>query len=377
MANSSVSQPAKARKGLFATGRGSGRPLPFWQQLVLQLFCLLVAASVLFPIMWIVTLSLSPRDQNRPSELQLIPTSPTLDSFKAVIEQPLSKTAGDISFFDLMLNSLFLAAGVSFLSVMIGVSAAYAFSRLNFPGKKMFFLSIGFILLMPAIATLAPLFALLSRVQFNNTILQIIYFMVAGLFIAGAGLLLISRARSSDMTRGALAVAAAGLVVGCLLFYAGLKVDTDKKTLFSLSRSLYGVGFAMISGALPFAIWNLKGYLDTIPKELEEAAIIDGATTNQIFFRIVLPLATPALAVTAFLGFMAGWTEFALTARFVNTAENYTLAIALQTMTGQYSTVPWSRFAAMSILISLPVSIVYLLLQKYIVGGLTLGGVKG
>jgi arabinogalactan oligomer/maltooligosaccharide transport system permease protein len=376
MHNSSVTQPAKARKGFFASGRGSGRRLPFWQQIVLQLFCLVVAASVLFPIMWIVTLSLSPRDQNRPSELQLIPTQPTLDSFKAVIAQPLSKTSGDITFLDLMLNSLMLAAGVSFLSVMIGVSAAYAFSRLNFTGKKLFFLSIGFILLMPGIATLAPLFALLSRVQFNNGILRIIYFMLAGLFMIGAALLLISRIRMDDMTTGALLVGLGALFVGGLLFYAGLKVDTGGKP-FSLSRSLYGVGFAMISGALPFAIWNLKGYLDTIPKELEEAAIIDGATTNQIFFRIVLPLATPALAVTAFLGFMAGWTEFALTARFVNTAENYTLAIALQTMTGQYSTVPWSRFAAMSILISLPVSIVYLMLQKYIVGGLTLGGVKG
>ena len=110
---------------------------------------------------------------------------------------------------------------------------------------------------------------------------------------------------------------------------------------------------------------------------MEEAAIIDGASPNQIFFRIILPLATPALAVTAFLGFMAGWTEFALTARFINKAENYTLAIALQTMTGQYATVSWSNFAAMSIMISLPVSIVYLALQKYIVGGLTLGGVKG
>jgi arabinogalactan oligomer/maltooligosaccharide transport system permease protein len=75
---------------------------------------------------------------------------------------------------------------------------------------------------------------------------------------------------------------------------------------FNLRDSLLGVGFAMISGMLPFAIWNLKGYLDTIPKELEEAATIDGASVNQIFFLITLPLSTPALAVTAFLGFMGG-----------------------------------------------------------------------
>jgi arabinogalactan oligomer/maltooligosaccharide transport system permease protein len=148
--------------------------------------------------------------------------------------------------------------------------------------------------------------------------------------------------------------------------------------LFVLRNSLLGVGIAMISGALPFAIWNLKGYLDTIPKELEEAAIIDGASANQIFFQIVLPLAVPALAVTGFLGFMGGWTEFFLSWQFLTQPQDFTLAMALYNMTGQYAgSVPWSRFAAFSILISLPVAIVYLLLQRYIVGGLTLGGVKG
>ncbi|MGQ9928126.1 MAG: ABC transporter permease subunit [Chloroflexaceae bacterium] len=143
-------------------------------------------------------------------------------------------------------------------------------------------------------------------------------------------------------------------------------------------NSLLGVGITVISGALPFAIWNLKGYLDTIPRQLEEAAIIDEASPNQIFFQIVPPLAVPALTVTGFLSFAGEWTEFLLSWQFLTNPRDFTLAMALYNMTGQDAgSVPWSRYAAFSILVSLPVAIVYLLLQRYIVGGLTLDGVKG
>jgi arabinogalactan oligomer/maltooligosaccharide transport system permease protein len=150
------------------------------------------------------------------------------------------------------------------------------------------------------------------------------------------------------------------------------------KVTFNLRDSLLGVGIAMIAGALPFAVWNLKGYLDTIPKELEEAAMIDGADANQIFWRIVLPLAMPQLTVTFFLGFIGHWQEFALPWLFLTKPENYTLAMTLYNMTGQYAnSIPWNRFAAMSIIVALPVAIIYIALQKQIVSGLTAGGVKG
>jgi arabinogalactan oligomer/maltooligosaccharide transport system permease protein len=150
------------------------------------------------------------------------------------------------------------------------------------------------------------------------------------------------------------------------------------KLLFNLRDSLYGVGIAMISGALPFAVWNLKGYLDTIPKELEEAAAIDGASPNQIFFQIVLPLAAPQLAVTFFLGFIGHWQEFVIPWLFLTNPKDYTLAMTLYNMTGQYANaIPWNRFAAMAIIVALPVAITYIALQKQIVSGLTTGGVKG
>ena len=122
----------------------------------------------------------------------------------------------------------------------------------------------------------------------------------------------------------------------------------------------------------------MKGYLDTIPKDLEEAAYIDGATRNQTFIRVILPLTTPALAVTALFGFIGGWTEFALSWRFLTKPEDFTLAMALASMTGQYArTTPWAQFSAFAILVALPVAVVYLALQKYIVSGFTVGGVKG
>src|SRR6202142_2994153 len=106
---------------------------------------------------------------------------------------------------------------------------------------------------------------------------------------------------------------------------------------FNLRDSLLGVGLAVLSGSLPFAIWNMKGYLDTIPRELEEAALIDGCTPNSAFFRVTLPLSTPVLAVTFFLGFMSTWTEFATSWLFLTNAKDFTLMMALYNMIAQYS----------------------------------------
>jgi arabinogalactan oligomer/maltooligosaccharide transport system permease protein len=155
-------------------------------------------------------------------------------------------------------------------------------------------------------------------------------------------------------------------------------VGTAGKILFNLRDSLLGVGTAMIAGALPFAVWNLKGYLDTIPKELEEAAMIDGASSNQIFAQIIMPLALPQLAVTFFLGFIGHWQEFAMSWLFLTKPQDYTLAMTLYNITDQYaSSIPWNRFAAMAIIVALPVAIIYIALQKQIISGLMLGGVKG
>ena len=195
------------------------------RQLMLQLLCLLIAFTVLFPILWILSMSLDPRDISRPFELTLIPPGASLDAYARVWTQP---TSNPVTFLTLAKNSFILATGTAFFSVVIGVFWAYAFSRLKFRGRQFFMIAVLGVLMLPAVATLIPLFVLLNA--------------------------------SSTIEIGPLD--------------------------FNLRNSLLGVGLAVVSGLLPFAIWNLKGYLDTIPKDLEEAAAVDGATKNQTFLKV-------------------------------------------------------------------------------------------
>ncbi|MDP3273994.1 MAG: ABC transporter permease subunit [Deltaproteobacteria bacterium] len=128
--------------------------------------------------------------------------------------------------------------------------------------------------------------------------------------------------------------------------------------------------------AVPFAIFQLRGAFESIPKDLEEAAMVDGATRLQAFVRVVLPAARPALAVTALFAFMSAWNEFILAATFLSHESAFTLPVALQRHVGEYDAA-WGRFAAGSIIVSLPVMALFYALQKNLVGGLTSGGVKG
>ena len=128
--------------------------------------------------------------------------------------------------------------------------------------------------------------------------------------------------------------------------------------------------------AIPFCVWMLKGYFDTIPLDLEESALIDGATPGQIFTKIILPLAKPAVAVTALFSFMTGWNEFIIAATFMDKEVMYTAPVGLRFFVGGFSQ-QWGYFAAGSIIVSIPVVLLFLFLQKYLVSGLTAGAVKG
>ncbi len=143
-----------------------------------------------------------------------------------------------------------------------------------------------------------------------------------------------------------------------------------------LLDSLGGLVLVYATSSLPFCVWMLKGYFDTIPRELEEAAIMDGATPGQVFWKVVLPLARPALAVTALFSFMQAWNEFILAATLLNDATRFTLPVALQRYVGEYKT-EWGHFAAGALIISAPVMALFFALQKFLVGGLTAGAVKG
>jgi arabinogalactan oligomer/maltooligosaccharide transport system permease protein len=143
-----------------------------------------------------------------------------------------------------------------------------------------------------------------------------------------------------------------------------------------LLDTLTGLVLVYSTTSVPFSVWMLKGYFDTIPKDIEEAAFVDGASRWTTFFRIMLPLSKPALVVTALFSFMTAWNEFILAATFLGRETLYTLPVQLQRYVGQYSA-QWGSFAAMAILVSVPVMALFFVLQKHLVGGLTAGGVKG
>lgn len=146
---------------------------------------------------------------------------------------------------------------------------------------------------------------------------------------------------------------------------------------FHLLNSYIGLIIVYAGSMCIFSIWNMKGYFDTIPIEIEEAAQIDGASGQQILTKIVLPLARPAIIVTAVMVLIFVWNEYLFATTFMMNESSYTLAGGLyQLQSNDYSR-SWPLFSAAAILVSIPILIVFFCIQKYMVSGLTAGGVKG
>ncbi len=143
-----------------------------------------------------------------------------------------------------------------------------------------------------------------------------------------------------------------------------------------LFNSYRGLLLAYSVGSIPFSIWILKGYYDTIPVDLEEAAMIDGASRIKSFVSVILPLSTPALAIVFLFNFMTAWNDFLLARIMLQKEQLLTWTLGLVRMQGQFQT-QWGQFAAASILVSIPVMALFLYSSKWLISGLTLGSVKG
>lgn len=142
-----------------------------------------------------------------------------------------------------------------------------------------------------------------------------------------------------------------------------------------LINTYLGLCAFYVSTALPFCVWQMKGFYDTIPRSLEEAARIDGCTQWQSFRRVILPLAVPGLVITALFSFMSAWSEYLIAAQILQDRDKFTLPLGLKSFQSSMST-QWGLYAAASILVSVPVVIMFVLLSRYLVSGLTLGSVK-
>jgi arabinogalactan oligomer / maltooligosaccharide transport system permease protein len=144
-----------------------------------------------------------------------------------------------------------------------------------------------------------------------------------------------------------------------------------------LTDSIWGLLIIYLGGQIPFNAWLVKGYFDTIPKELDEAAKIDGAGHMRIFWTIMLPLAKPILAVVALFNFMAPFMDFLLPRIVLTSPKNYTLALGLYNFINDQFSTNFTRFAAGAILIAVPIALVFVVLQRYLISGLTSGATKG
>ncbi len=140
--------------------------------------------------------------------------------------------------------------------------------------------------------------------------------------------------------------------------------------------SFLGLTVAYTATALPFCMWQMKGYYDTIPYSLEEAALIDGCSQFRSFYQIVLPLAAPALVITGLFSFMAAWSEYLVAAVLLSDRRLYTLPLGLRQFQQNFDT-EWGLYAAGAVLVSVPVVMLFVALSRWLVSGLTLGSVKG
>lgn len=209
----------------------------------------------------------------------------------------------------------------------------------------------------------------------GNTFLICTATTAIGLIFSLTGAYALSRFRFQGREMGL------GLLLAVQAFPALLALPAYYLLLNALGliNNLIGLILIYTAGTLVFGCWNLKGYYDTLPVELEQAAMLDGASITQAFIRVTLPLVTPAIAASAIFMFLAGWNEYALANLVLNsnaTGSNLTFVLGLFGLQGDFRT-PWGYFAACSVIISVPLILLFLYIQRFFQSGLTIGGVKG
>ncbi len=229
--------------------------------------------------------------------------------------------------------------------------------------------------LIPDNATIASYVQLFTEQPFltwlGNSLLVSVLVTLTGVVLASVGGYAFSRFRFVGREFSMLAILTTQMFPATMLLLP-LYILIAK---LHLVNTFIGLMIFYTATALPFCVWQMKGFYDTIPPSLEEAARIDGCSRFQAFRLVILPLALPGLVITALFSFMTAWSEYIVAAQVLQEREMFTLPLGLKSFQASMST-EWGLYAAASILVSIPVVIVFVSLSRYLVSGLTLGSVK-
>jgi len=250
------------------------------------------------------------------SAASLIPKEPTLENFRRLFSAGESTEASNAAAYGhWYLNTMIVATVTALLTVLLGSLAAYAFSRFRFRGRRTGLLFLLLIQMFPALLLVVAIYLIVLR-------------------------------------------------IGDVFGFIGL-------------NTLTGLILVYLGGALGVQTWLLKGFFDTIPHELDESARVDGATPGQIFWGVVMPLAAPVLAVISLLSFIGTINEFVIASVILQDTDKFTLPLGLRGYIDQQFAQHWGPFAAGVLLAAIPVTVLFMFLQRFIVRGLTSGAVKG
>jgi multiple sugar transport system permease protein len=272
----------------------------YLKKIMVYLILVVGALGMVMPLIFMTSTSLKKHAYTLAFDPGIIPKNPTFDNYTKV---------WNISDFQLFFtNSVFITLTAVFFAVLISSMMAYAFARLEFPGKETLFFSILLVLMIPNMIAIIPQFLLASTLGLRNSLWGLIIFYVAGI--------------------------------------------------------------------VPFNTFLLRGFFETLPRELEEAVLIDGGNYFTVFFQIILPLSTPALATTSIFSFLWFWDEYTLALTFIDETSKRTLPLAISALHGQNIT-EWGWVFAASVIAVVPVIIIFVSLQRYFSGGIIAGAVKG
>jgi len=286
-----------------------------WWRYLVSLLAILFA---LFPIVYVVSASLNPVSSL--TSAQLVPDDVTFENYRRILsgspgESGTSDEALDVPYINWYVNTIVISGAIALFSVFFGALAAYAFARFRFKGRRMGMLSLLLIQMFPTFLAVVAIYLIVLR--------------IGDVFPA---------------------------------------IGLDRR----MSVILVGLG-----GALGINTWLMKGFLDSIPDSLDESARVDGATPGQVFWGIILPLATPVLAVVGLLSYIFSINEFIIASRLLQTTDKWTLPVGLYGFISDKYASQWGPFCAGVVLAAIPVVILFFFLQRYITEGLTRGAVKG